>query len=74
MLSLNEKLSDRGLTFTLTSDLSCVASILFANVNFSRKLRGTGNQPLHRRGQNQSGYNSVSTHNYVKHAQHNRSA
>ena len=32
------------------SDLSCIASILFANVNFTHvrtlKLRDTGNQPL----------------------------
>ena len=27
--------SERGSTFTLTSDLSCIASILFANVNFT---------------------------------------
>ena len=25
---------ERGSTFTLTSDLSCIASILFANLNF----------------------------------------
>ena len=25
----------RGLTFTLTSDLSCIASVLFANINFT---------------------------------------
>ena len=41
---------ERGTTFTLTSDLSCIASILFANVNFRHvrtlKLRDTGNQPL----------------------------
>ena len=40
---------ERGLTFTFTSDLSCIASILFANVNFTqlrtKKLRNTGNQP-----------------------------
>ena len=40
----------RGSTFRLTSDLSCIASILFANVNFTHvrtlKLRDTGNQPL----------------------------
>ena len=39
----------RGSNFTLTSDLSCIASILFANVNFTHvrteKLRYTGNQP-----------------------------
>ena len=33
MLSLNREV-ERGSTFTLTSDLSCIASILFANVNF----------------------------------------
>ena len=42
--------SERGSTFTLTSDISCIASILFANVNFTHvrtlKLRDTGNQPL----------------------------
>ena len=26
---------ERGFTFTLTSDRSCIASILFANVNFA---------------------------------------
>ena len=26
---------ERGSTFTLTSDLSCIASILFENVNFT---------------------------------------
>ena len=26
---------ERGSAFTLTSDLSCIASILFANVNFT---------------------------------------
>ena len=36
MLSLNEKLSEvQILHFTLTSDLSCIASILFANVTFT---------------------------------------
>ena len=27
---------ERGSTFTLTSDLSCIASILFENVNFTQ--------------------------------------
>ena len=27
---------ERGSTFTLTSDLSCIASILFATVNFTQ--------------------------------------
>ena len=27
---------ERGSTFTLTSDLSCIASILFANVYFTQ--------------------------------------
>ena len=49
--------SERGSTFTLTSDISCIASILFANVNFTHvrtlKLRDTGNQPLvQTKGQN----------------------
>ena len=42
--------AERGSTFTLTSDLSCIAYILFANLNFTHvrtlKLRDTGNQPL----------------------------
>ena len=41
---------ERGSTFTLTSDPSCIASILFANINFThvrtQKLRDSGNQPL----------------------------
>ena len=39
---------ERGSTFTLTSDLSCVASILIENKNFTHErtyLRDTGNQP-----------------------------
>ena len=40
---------ERGSAFTLTSDLSRIASILFSNVNFTHvrtyKLRNTGNQP-----------------------------
>ena len=47
MLSLNV---ERRSTFTLTSDLSCIASILFANVTFTHvrtlKLRDIGYQPL----------------------------
>ena len=49
MLSLNV---ERCSTFTLTSDLSCIASILFANVTFTHvrtlKLRDIGYQPLTR--------------------------
>ena len=41
---------ERGSTFTLNSDPSCIASILFANINFThvrtQKLRDSGNQPL----------------------------
>ena len=41
---------ERGSTFTLTSDLLCIASFLFANVNFTqvrtKKLRDTAKQPL----------------------------
>ena len=40
---------DRDSTFTLTYDLSYIASILFVNVNFTHvrmvKLRDSGNQP-----------------------------
>ena len=41
---------ERGSTFMLTSNPSCIASILFANINFThvrtQKLRDSGNQPL----------------------------
>ena len=40
---------ERDSTFTLTCDLSFIASILFANVNFTHvrmeKLRDSGDQP-----------------------------
>ena len=35
MLSLSDRVVERGSTFTLTSDLSYTASISFANVNFT---------------------------------------
>ena len=48
LLRLNVK-SERDSTFTLTCDLSDIASIIFANVNFThvgmKKLRDSGNQP-----------------------------
>ena len=40
---------EQGSTFTLMSDLSCIASTLFVNINFTyvrtSKLCDTGNQP-----------------------------